>query len=486
MTVLDDAALAASDAFIGFGNVLKEQRHIVNVKDYAIGGVVIEDSLIDALAETRRVFIPRDVIIEVTDTIVLNPDAEIYGDGVLVAAPLRPAEWSMFRLTSLFDMRVVIDGVRIDGNLAEQSVQPDGTTSIDAIRIEGSASGVRLNRIRFVDWRYGVTSPANGLFRDRISVTNCTFLGGYGAIGATSWKRSRITRNVCDGQKHFGISVYNARDTDVQHNEILNTGRVNSASAGISASTAQDCDIVGNRIHDVACHGVRLDTNAHRTRVSHNRLTNIGWVNGLIPPGSGGSCGVAAWEGAAGAYSIGVKIDHNVITTVAGYGVSAHYGLVDIYIGGNEISYVGDPGIACAASGRIVANKVKNTDGPGIVLGWDDDNGNANQASGQIVALNDIGPVAMAGIHVNGAQQFAIKDNHIVGAGTNASATQQQRSGIYIAAAHPISNLLTRDGAVRDNIIYGCSAFGIYNAAGPSVSVGPNMLTGNVEGEDWP
>lgn len=438
------------------------------------------------MAEHDRVFIPRDVIIEVTNTIVLDPDKEIYGDGVLVAAPLRPVEWSMFRLNSLFDMRVVIDGVRIDGNLAEQPAQPDGITSIDAIRIEGSAAGVRLNRIRFVDWRYGVTSPVNGLFRERISVTNCTFLRGYGAIDATSWKRSRITRNVCDGQKHFGISIYNARDTDVHFNEIKNTGRVGSASAGISASTAQDCDIIGNRIHDVACHGVRLDTNAHRTRVSRNRMTNVGWVGGVIPPGSGSSCGVAAWEGAAGAYSIGVKIDHNVLTTIAGYGISAHFGLDDIYIGGNEISYGGDPGIACAASGRIVANKVKNTDGPGIVLGWDDDNGNANQAHDQIVSLNDIGPVAMAGIHVNGAKRFSISNNSIHGAGTNAAATVQQRSGIYLVAAHPVSYLVTEDGVVHGNVIWGCDGYGIYDSAGPSVAVTNNVLTGNVEGEDWP
>lgn len=53
MTVLDESASAVSDAFLGFGNVLKEQRHIVNVKDYAIDGVVLEGFAPRRLGGTR-------------------------------------------------------------------------------------------------------------------------------------------------------------------------------------------------------------------------------------------------------------------------------------------------------------------------------------------------------------------------------------------------------------------------------------------------
>lgn len=478
MTTTWDAALKASDAFIAFGQVLVADRAFANVRDYAIDGLITEQSLLNALAVNDTVFIPRDVQIDVAETIYLVSDKRIFGSGVLRPAANRPTGWVMFALAS--KTNVTIEGIGINAYTTAQ------TSPLDAIRVSGPSTFIRVRDVAFDGWQYAVASPADGQFRVSCEVVGCSIIGGTGGISATSWSNSRIERNFCHDQSHFGISIYNGRNTRVHRNEISRTGRTSSSSAGISAATAQDCDITSNRIHDTACHGIRLDTNAHRTRVSRNRLTNIGVVDGLIPPGSGSSCGVAAWEGSAGAFSIGVKIDHNVMKTIAGYGISAHWGLNDIYIGGNEIEGVGDPGISVQASGRIVANRVKNTDGPGIVLGWDDDNANTNQAVDQIVALNEIGPTGMAGIHVNGAKRFLIKDNTIAQSGIVLLQSDGQQSGIFLVATHPASLLPTTDGIVSSNIIRDATGYGIYRATGPTVLVDRNILLDNALGEDWP
>lgn len=476
MTVTDEAVNAVTDAILAYGDVLDENRITANVRDYAIDGVVTQESLTDALTWNRNVYIPGDVQITITEPIVLDSHRRIWGEGELIAAPDRPAGWRMFDIIAEHD--IILERITLSTPLQNNPV--------DGIRLAQTTKDVTVDDVLLSGWQYAVTSPADGQYRDRIRVTNCKIVGGVGAVAATSWRRSRIDGNVCDGQSHFGISIYNARNTTVRGNEVLNTGKTSSASAGISAATAQDCDIVENDIHDVACHGIRLDTNAHRTRVSRNRLTSIGWVGGVIPPGSGSSCGVAAWEGSAGAYSLDLSIDHNYLRTIAGYGISAHWGLDGIYIGGNVIDGVGDPGIAVQAAGRITANRITNTDGPAIVLGWDDDNANPNQASDQIVSLNQIKSVGMAGIYVNGARRFSLTHNHITLAGTQPHPPAQQ-SGIYLADHHPLTpQHVTEHGIVRDNIIAECLGYGIYNASGPTVAVEHNQLLQNVAGEDWP
>lgn len=478
MTVTDDVVADIQDAIQAFADVLKADRHTRNVRDYAnADGIVTEESLWNALQQQTDVFIPGDIGIVLENPIVLDSNKRIWGSGALIAAPNRPAGWVMFNVIA--EQKIHIEGITLDANAAMQ------TMLHDAVRLAGTTKDVTVRGVTFTGWGYGVMSPADGQYRDHIQVIGCSFTGGVGAISGTSWRRSRIASNVCDGQSHFGISIYNARNTIVLGNEVKNTARTSSASAGISAATAQDCGIVDNDIHDTACHALRLDTNAHRTRVSGNRMKAIGWVGGAIPPGSGASCGVAAWVGSTDAFSLDVTIDRNVMEQVAGYGISAHGGLDGICIEGNVIKDVGDPGIAVQAAGRIIGNKISNSDGPGIVLGWDDDNANTHQAHDQIVALNEITDTGMEGIRVSGATRFTIRDNMIRSAG-EIGAPDTHWSGIRLSFDHPLSHLVTSDGLVSGNVISDCSGYGIERASDASVRVGDNMLVDNTLGEDWP
>jgi len=392
------------------GQVPAAQRE-VSVVDYVPGGVTPDGSHLQlALNDAPRVFVPAGLTLVVTDEISVPSGRTLLIDGTLTAAPSRPANWAMLRVAAKSDILIAGLGT-LDANKAAQTLDGDGLTNFYGVWVSGTAARVTVSDLLLKDFRSGVNSPADGKWRDDCRAERLRVTGGYIGLSLVSWRNGRVIEPNVSGARHVGVSLYNAAGAQLHGGTVANIGYKSTASAGVYAGIAPDAVIDGVTIHDVEGHGIRLDNKSHRIIVSNNRISNVGWLNGVITHGA--SSGVAAWVGSAGGESYGVVIRGNVLRTIAGYGVIVHPGLT-ARVTDNDLDGIGDPGISVLGSQVTVAgNRIANADGYGVSIGPDPDGG-PYQVALAIVTGNLITNSGLAGIMANGSPAAGVISGNVL------------------------------------------------------------------------
>lgn len=382
----------------------------VSVLDYVAPGATPDGSdLVEALNDQLRVFVPAGVSLVVTDEITIPAGRTLLIDGSLVAAPSRPANWRMLRVHASADVAIGGRGT-LEANKAAQPLDAAGLTNIYGIWISGASSRVSVADLLLRDFRAGIWSPTDGAWRDDCRAERVRTEGGLIGIAALSWRNGRIVEPTVTGAKHQGVNLYNASGARLLGGRISNIGYTAADSAGISAELAPDAVIAGVTILDVEGHGIRVANKSHRLTIDGSRIERTGWLNGVITHGS--SSGIAAFIGPAGGGSSDLVITRNRIRTTAGYGIVVHPTLTAT-VAGNDLAFMGDPGIAFIGSGSVSNNRVHAADGQGIVIGPDLDGG-PYQASLVSVTGNVVTGSGMAGIFGNGSPAAGLIANNVL------------------------------------------------------------------------
>lgn len=316
-------------------------------------------------------------------------------------------------------------------------------SDLSIIGDDGTASQIGV-RFQYVD---------NGLIA-RCAISHV----GNNGINYHSSANGRILDNDISDCGNFGILFFNSNRMLVQGNYVHDLTTASAQHFGIQSKASQLCQIIGNRVDNIAGYGLYAFSDGTMDDYGHVFADNI--VTNMVSGGTMAGIGVYVNDASD------IRVVNNYVDTTSSHGINTS-GVSNVQILNNRVKGAGATGIAIGGTGstlvRVIGNTVSDCTLNGITLG-----GNASYCR---VADNTCTNLMSSSSNLNA----------LIGVRSTATMNTITNNDCFDLVGGPTPRGVYEEGTASLNVFIGNRAGGTSSAAISLLGTG-TLSVGNVSG----